>query len=92
VESPLEVTLLLFKRYKKLAFEYPGIADMCSKALDNPQWPIDKLSRWLGYVQTEVIRLGLTTITIERDYSRPLFHEAYSNTGIEIPETVNINQ
>ncbi len=36
-------------------------------------FPIPKLCRWLGFIQAGVIRLGLTTVTAERDWTRPLF-------------------
>ena len=48
-------------------------------------YPIDKLSRWLGFIQAYVIFTNQTTIDIERDFSRPLFHKAYQNENIEIP-------
>lgn len=47
-------------------------------------YPIDKLSRWLGYCQAVAIFNQLTSTSAERDFSRPLFEEAYINEGIEI--------
>lgn len=47
--------------------------------------PIDKTSRWLGFVQGCLAMRGLSSVDTERDVSRPLFHEAYKNEGIEIP-------
>ena len=32
---------------------------------------------------------GISSSDIERDFSRPLFHEAYRNEGVEIPPTLN---
>lgn len=47
---------------------------MCDKAISEANnWPIDKLSRWLGFVQAILIIYGLTTINKERDETRPLF-------------------
>lgn len=63
---------------------------MCHVLLENVQWPIDKLSRWLGYIQGYIIAKGYSTVAIERAFSRPLFHEAYKNEGIEIPKTLDI--
>ena len=57
--------------------------------LNQNNLPIDKLSRWLGFVQATCIFEGYTTIDAERDFSRPLFHEAYTEMGIDIPETFN---
>lgn len=47
-------------------------------------YPIDKLSRWLGYCQAVAIFNQLTSTSAERDFSRPLFEEAYLNEGIAI--------
>lgn len=35
--------------------------------------PLVKLSRWLGYVQGVLIERGVTTVDLERDWTRPLF-------------------
>jgi hypothetical protein len=35
--------------------------------------PLLKISRWLGYIQGVLIERGYTTVTIERDWTRPLF-------------------
>lgn len=35
--------------------------------------PVPKLCRWLGYIQGLLIERGLTTVEIERDWTRPLF-------------------
>ena len=35
--------------------------------------PIPKLCRWLGYIQGVLIENGITTVTAERDWTRPLF-------------------
>lgn len=50
-------------------------------------WPIDKVARWIGFIQCAVVQTGLTTVDDERNFSRPLFHEAYSEAGLEIPKT-----
>lgn len=53
-------------------------------------FPTDKLNRWLGFVQAIVIFNNLTSVQEERDYSRPWFHAAYQNEGIDIPETIDL--
>ena len=53
-------------------------------------WPPDKTSRWIGYIQHFIISKNLTTSLMERDFSRPLFHKAYKELGYDIPETVEI--
>lgn len=90
-----EATIILVKRYQNMlqAFNQGGGKPphellMCNTLLQNSLWPIDKMSRWLGFIQGYVISKGYTTVQAERDYSRPLFHEAYKTEGIEIPETL----
>ncbi len=39
----------------------------------NDKMPLNKLNRWLGYIQGVLISNGLTTVEIERDWTRPLF-------------------
>lgn len=60
---------------------------MCNRVLENPEWPIDKQSRWLGFIQYGLVAKRLTTVDTERDFSRPLFHKEYAHAGVEIPET-----
>lgn len=35
--------------------------------------PVPKLCRWLGYIQGVLIEHDLTTVNVERDWTRPLF-------------------
>lgn len=35
--------------------------------------PLNKLNRWLGYIQGTLIALEVTTVQTERDWTRPLF-------------------
>lgn len=39
--------------------------------------PIDKLGRWVGFVQGAMVFSGLIDVDEERDCTRPLFLEAY---------------
>ena len=65
---------------------YDNLAWMCRTALENiDSFPVDKLNRWLGFVQGVLCMKGLITVEGERDYSRPLFHEAYQTEGLEVP-------
>ena len=52
----------------------------------------DKVSRWLGFVQGIMYSQGLLHIEEERDYSRPLFHEAYKEMGLEPPPSINVEE
>lgn len=48
------------------------------------EYPIDKLNRWLGYIQGNLISRGLTTVDKEREFTRPIFREAYDKLGLEV--------
>lgn len=54
---------------------------MCWQMSENlrtkPNYPLDKASRWLGYVQGVLIFQGYLTTERERNFSRPLFQQAY---------------
>ncbi len=94
-------TAILFQRYADLlegaSDEAPpcdlmtdtqNLRWMCRTALENiDSFPIDKLSRWLGFVQGVLTMRGMITVNGERDFSRPLFHAAYGNEGTVIPLT-----
>ena len=67
---------------------YSHLRGMCALALENiDTYPIDKLSRWLGYIQAVLVQRKLVTVESERNFSRPLFHAAYAAEAIEIPKT-----
>jgi len=87
-----DATKECFQRY--LGFELDeGSRQLCQKAIEEYNGlPIDKLSRWLGYIQGVIIERNLTTIQTERDFSRPLFHKAYKNENIKIPKSIDINK
>jgi hypothetical protein len=55
-------------------------------------WPIDKTSRWIGYIQRYLIEKEATTVQAERDFSRPLFHEAYKKLGYSVPESISVEE
>ena len=50
-------------------------------------WPLDKTSRWLGYVQGVMAAEGMPSVREERDFSRPMFHAAYAAAGVALPAT-----
>lgn len=45
-------------------------------SVEAEKWPIDKLSRWLGFIQAVLVMRGVTTVKRERDLTRPLFTQA----------------
>ena len=59
-------------------------------AISHSELPVDKLSRWLGFVQGCLYSHGLIDLSEERKISRELFHQAYKDQGIEPPESIDI--
>lgn len=49
--------------------------------------PMDKLQRWVGFVQGVLAARGLLDVDAERDRTRQLFHEVYMAAGLEAPES-----
>ena len=78
----------LFQRYLNEFNLTNNLKELSIEAIDKiNDYPIDKLSRWLGFVQGYIIFTNQSTIDIERDFSRPLlFHKAYENENIQIPK------
>ena len=65
-----------------------NLAWMCAHGIaHSDSLPIDKISRWLGCVQGCLAMRGCLDLGHERDGSRPLFHDAYKGSGIEIPSS-----
>jgi hypothetical protein len=64
---------------------------MCEIAIYNyDKFPIDKLSRWLGFIQGMMIANYRGTIDSHRDFTRPLFHKAYEEKGMVVPATASV--
>ena len=69
-------------------FSLHNLRWMCNTIIEHGEtWPIDKVGRWLGYIQAGMIMHELTSVNTERDFSRPLFHAAYKEQGQTIPPT-----
>lgn len=82
----MNVRLATKKCFKRLLdFELSkDIETLINEGIDKYEiYPIDKLSRWLGYCQAYCIFTNQTTVNKERDFSRPLFKEAYKNENIQ---------
>lgn len=78
-----------FGAYPTLRRAY--LAQMVDVAMEhNAHWPIDKTSRWLGFIQAGMVLHGLGTVDAERGHSRHLFHEAYRKEGIDLPPSVSV--
>lgn len=59
-------------------------------AISHPEMLIDKMSRWLGFVQGVLYAHGLIDLEDEREESRALFHMTYGELGIELPGSVDV--
>ena len=83
-----DATKTLFERYLNEFNLTNNLKELSIEAIDKiNDYPIDKLSRWLGFVQGYIIFTNQSTIDIERDFSRSLFHKAYENENIKIPKS-----
>ncbi len=51
---------------------------------------VDKQSRWLGFIQGVLFANNLIDINTERDISRKIFHKAYIELGIDIPDSIDL--
>ncbi len=61
---------------------------MCQEAKKN-QWPDDKTSRWLGFVQGVLAARGLLDVSVERNITRAWFHQAYKTKGLTPPASID---
>jgi hypothetical protein len=65
---------------------------ICTEAVERGEGlPLDKLSRWLGFVQGCLASRTLIDVDEERDFTRPLFHQAYQAEGVEVPKVFERN-
>ena len=78
----------LFRRYMEmvdsnaLAFrnlpnkcDTASLENLCQEAIKNMEkYPLDKMNRWLGFVQGVLATQGVITVDGERDFTRPLFN------------------
>ncbi len=60
---------------------------ICTEAIEKGRYlPIDKISRWLGFIQGCLAARQIIDVDEERDFTRPLFHRAYREEGIDVPD------
>jgi len=62
---------------------------MADRCLSDDTMPLDKVSRWVGFIQGVLATQGLLSVAEERDRTRPLFHAAYFAMGIEPPASMS---
>jgi hypothetical protein len=76
VDQEYRVALkICLERYEQMiGIEHGDILDFITefKALIREN-PVNKLNRWLGYIQGVLIERGVTTVEAERDFTRLLF-------------------
>jgi len=63
------------ERYSEMALRAPDLLpflDEFKKAIED-RFPLLKLNRWLGYIQGVLIERNITSVDIERDFTRPYF-------------------
>lgn len=91
-DAEYRCVLILFRRYKEIIVERRDeipqmpqkcapdhLVRLCNEALDNAQnYPFDKLSRWIGFIQGVLCANGVIDVDEERNYSRPLLHAIHS--------------
>ncbi|WP_327211397.1 hypothetical protein [Rhizobium leguminosarum] len=63
---------------------------MVEEIVAHPEWPIDKPSRWTGFIQGVLAVLGFMSVADERNRTRSFFHRAYDLLGFRRPKTKSI--
>lgn len=75
-----------YDQYQDTRMSYANLKWMCETGA-NPHivMPIDKSSRWLGFVQGCLAMRGVIDVDEERAYSRTLFQLAYRAQNVDVP-------
>lgn len=64
---------------------------MLTTIIENSEkWPIDKSSRWLGFAQAKLAQHHVITLDEEREDTRQIFHNIYQESGITVPESIDL--
>lgn len=93
-QAEQDVIFHLFGRYEAMVLSNPAklkdlptkcnfvhLRSLCNEVFNNgPDYPFDKMCRWLGFVQGVLAVQGIIDVDFERDYTRPLFHKLYGTT------------
>lgn len=93
-----EALIPLCERAKKLSYQLKDnekkerCLAMVEILLNNPTWPDLKIGGWLEHIITVCIENGITTIDIERNFSRKIKHEYYKRMGFDIPVTIDLSK
>jgi hypothetical protein len=68
---------------------FTNLVWMKQTCIDNIEtFPIDKINRWIGFIQGALAAQGMLNVSQERDRTRPFFHAAYKELEINIPDTL----
>lgn len=58
--------------------------------VNGDSWPMDKSSRWLGFIQAKLIQHNIITLDGERNDTRDIFHQIYQDNGVNVPESIDL--
>ncbi len=75
------------------AVKRENLIAFCQLTIDrilNWELPVDKMWRWVWFVQWSLITLWIIETDEERDRTRPIFHETYERSWITPPKTKEI--
>ncbi len=61
--------------------------NLCKNLLKNEQWPIDKISRWFGFIQGTVVERGYTSFNFEKLYTLNAMKDIY-DCNFEVFENI----
>jgi hypothetical protein len=80
-----EANLVLIKRYLKIAKKSNSMHSLklialCEFILENPDVYIDRLNRWVGFIQGVLFAEGEIDLVEERDFARTLYSKYYNET------------
>lgn len=88
-QATRDVAQLYINRFENEKFTLKQELKMFREIVNN-DWPIDKMNRWLGFAQAGLIEKGFCSVDQERHITRPYFHRAYQDQGIDIPASVKV--
>ncbi len=87
-----KVSIILAKRYLQISKDEKVISMLKIICNEEIYFTDDKLSRWLGFCQGVMWVNGVLSIEEERNFSRNLFHAAYEEMELKIPDTISIRE
>jgi hypothetical protein len=58
--------------------------------VNGDEWPMDKSSRWLGFIQAKLVQHNIITLDEERKDTREIFHNIYREQGLDVPQSIDL--